>query len=109
MTESIPAFDMSEIVALYKGDARKSIEAMKSALASWAEIAGGGPPLQDLRRLAHQLRGSGRTYGFRSVTRICKAVENMMIKLEKRRIPADQRLQASVADKIGRLEALFKE
>jgi HPt (histidine-containing phosphotransfer) domain-containing protein len=40
-----------------------------------AEHLGGGR-LADVRRLAHQLRGSGGTYGFPDVTRLATAVES---------------------------------
>ncbi len=60
-----------------------------------------------MRRLSHQLRGSGRTYGFREVTRLCKAMENIMQKLENNKLPADDRIQESLQSKIERLSAIF--
>jgi len=103
-----PALDMSEIVDLYKEDARRMVEDMHKALTRWAEVATGGAPRQELRRLSHQLRGSGRTYGFRSVTRIGKAMEQIMQKLEKQALPADERTRKAVAVKVERLAQIFK-
>lgn len=104
-----PALDMSEIMDLYKGDARRMIQEMRAALQRWEDVQAGGASRQNLRRLSHQLRGSGRTYGFRSVTRVSKAVEVIMIKLEKRTLMADERVQQSIGDKIDRLAEIFKE
>jgi chemotaxis protein histidine kinase CheA len=104
---SEPALDLSEIIDLYKEDARRSIEQMRAAATQWAEVAQGGAACQQLRKLAHQLRGSGRTYGFRNVTRIGKAMEHLMIKLQTKRIPADERLREILVKYIQRLAVIF--
>jgi chemotaxis protein histidine kinase CheA len=104
---SEPILDMSEIVDLYKEDARRMIITMRSAVGRWDEVTHGGTARQELRRISHQLRGSGRTYGFRNVTRIGKAVEQIMQKLEKQAVPPDQRTQRSITDKIERLAVIF--
>ncbi len=106
---SEPALDMSEIIGLYKDDARRMIDEMRSALGRWGEVASGGPAQHDLRRLSHQLRGSGRTYGYRNVTCISKAVEQIVQKLEKQAFPADERVQRSIAAKIEKLAGIFRE
>ncbi len=106
MTE--PILDLSEIVDLYKEDARRMIDKMQQALARWEEVQHAGPARQELRRLSHQLRGSGRTYGFRSVTRFCKAIENIMLKLEKARLTADERVHASIRQKLDSLVSAFR-
>jgi chemotaxis protein histidine kinase CheA len=104
-----PVFDMSEIIALYKEDARQSVLGMRAAWLQWAEISAGGPARQNLRKLSHQLRGSGRTYGFPEVTRVSKAIENIMTKLEKKRLPAGEPARLSLQKKIDRLAAVFKD
>jgi chemotaxis protein histidine kinase CheA len=104
-----PAFDLSEIIALYKEDANRTIELMRKAVGHWAEVAMGGQAFQELRKWAHQLRGSGRTYGFRGVTRVSKAIEGIMIKMQKKTIPADDRTRLSVEKKLERLQTYFKE
>jgi|SRR5437879_384445 len=101
------SLDLSEIVDLYKEDARLMIEKMRGALARWEEVQKDGPARAELRRLSHQLRGSGRTYGFRSATCICKAIENIMIRIEKIRFPADERVRESVQKKLERLGSVF--
>ena len=65
-----PAMDLTEIIGLYKEDARRSVEQMRLAAGRWDDVASGGDACKELRKLSHQLRGSGRTYGFREVTRI---------------------------------------
>src|SRR5256885_265633 len=95
-----PALDMSEIIGLYKEDARRMVSDMRSALQRWDEVKIGGPARNDLRRLSHQLRGSGRTYGFRNVTRISKAMEQIVQKLEKQILEADERVKKAMAGKI---------
>ena len=65
---------------------------LQAALARWDDIQAGGPARQEMRKLSHQLRGSGRTYGFREVTRLCKAMENIILKLEKNNLKADDRV-----------------
>jgi chemotaxis protein histidine kinase CheA len=85
------------------------IDKMKAALGRWDEVKQGGPARADLRRLSHQLRGSGRTYGFRSVTRSCKAIENIVLRLEKGKLPPDERAQQSIRKKLESLVAAFKE
>jgi chemotaxis protein histidine kinase CheA len=102
-----PSLDLSEIIDLYKEDARLMIEKMRSAVASWKDIQNGGPARTDLRRLSHQLRGSGRTYGFRSATRICKAIENITLKMDKNSIPVDERVRESIQKKLECLAAVF--
>jgi chemotaxis protein histidine kinase CheA len=82
-------------------------EKMRSALSRWEEVQKGGPARAELRRMSHQLRGSGRTYGFRSVTRICKAVENIVLKVDKTRLPADERVRESIRKKLERLASVF--
>jgi chemotaxis protein histidine kinase CheA len=104
-----PAFDLSEIVGLYKEDARHMIQEMRAAAGKWNEVSVGGPARGTLRRLSHQLRGSGRTYGFRNVTRVSKAVEQIIWKLEKQAISPDERLRLAVVSKIDRLESIFRE
>ena len=106
MTE--PVLDLSEIVGLYKEDARRSIELMRAAAHSWDDVRQGGAARIQLRKLAHQLRGSGRTYGFRSVTRIGKALEHMMIKLQAKRVQPDERVQKCVTRLIERLAITFR-
>lgn len=102
-----PALDLSEIIDLYKEDARRMVGQMKEALSHWTDIQTGGTARQDMRRLSHQLRGSGRTYGFREVTRICKAIENITHKLEKGKLPANDRIQGSLRKKVELLAATF--
>ena len=102
-----PALDLSEIMDLYKEDARRMAALMQSAVSRWEEVRQAGPARQELRRLSHQMRGSGRTYGFRQVTRICKAIENIVQKLEKNKLPADDRARESLGRKIDRLVAVF--
>jgi chemotaxis protein histidine kinase CheA len=99
--------DMSEIVDLYKEDARRMVADMRDALTRWKEVGVGGPAGQVLRRFSHQLRGSGRTYGFRSVSRISKAVEHIMIKIETRGLPADERTRNSIGAKVEKLATIF--
>jgi flagellar hook-basal body complex protein FliE len=89
-----PTLDLSEIIDLYKEDAKKMVEKMRSAVARWEEIQ-------------HQLRGSGRTYGYRQVTRFSKALESIMQKLEKAQLPADDRSRKAIQDKIERIAAAF--
>ena len=102
-----PAFDLSEIVELYKEDARGMVVKMRAALGRWAEVSQGGPARVDLRRLSHQLRGSGRTYGFRHVSRFAKALESVILRMEKGAVSADERTRKSVGDKIERLASVF--
>ena len=102
-----PALDLSELVDLYKADARGMVDQMTSALNRWAEVQAGGSARLELRKLSHQLRGSGRTYGFNQVTRICKAMENIVQKLEKQKCNADDRVRHLLQQKIDRLTAVF--
>ncbi len=102
-----PILDLSEIMGMYKEDAQKTVIKMGEAFSQWAEIQRGGQPRLDLRRMSHQLRGSGRTYGFRRVTRFCKAIENIMIKLDKKQLPADERVHESIRKKLELLKSAF--
>jgi len=104
-----PAIDLSEIMDLYKEDAKRMIQQMQSALIRWPEIQQGGPARLELRKLSHQMRGSGRTYGFGHATRMCKAMENIVQKLEHNRLPADDRILKSLRAKIERLISIFVE
>ena len=103
-----PAMDLSEIMDLYKEDARQAIAQMQGAMERWKEVVQGGPARTDLRRLSHQLRGSGRTYGFREVTRIGKAIENTVQKMERDALRPDNRVRQALSVKIDRLQALFR-
>lgn len=105
MTE--PALDLSEIVGMYKEDGRRMVREMRAALLRWDEISIGGPARTSLRRLAHQFRGSGRTYGFRDVTRVGKAMEQIMWKMEKQTLAASDAVRHSLASKVDRLETIF--
>ena len=107
MAEAEPILDFSEIITLYKLDACQSVEKMKAALANWGEVTTGGPARSELRKLSHQMRGSGRTYGFKDVTRICKAMEKTIELLEKNRHDADETVRESLRCKIERLDAAF--
>ena len=102
-----PALDLSEIIDLYKEDVKRMVGLMRSAMGRWDELVKGGAPHQELRRLSHQLRGSGRTYGFHNVTRISKALEHIVQKLEKKTLAGDERVKQSLAKKIERLDQLF--
>ena len=102
-----PALDLSEIMGLYKEDARRMVGQMQAALTRWTEVQEGGPARQELRKLSHQMRGSGQTYGFRQATRICKAMENSVQKLERNRLSADDRIQKSLRIKVEKLTAVF--
>lgn len=106
---SEPVLDLSEIIDLYKEDARLMVLRMRNALERWQEVVSGGPARQELRKLSHQLRGSGRTYGFRDVTCISKAMERLMDKLEKRTLHADERVRQSIAVKVERLSRTFQK
>src|SRR5262249_21496271 len=98
---------LTELIELYKEDAARVVLKMKAILSNWKEIQAEGAARQDLRRVSHQMRGSGRTYGFHNVTKICKAMENIMLKLEKKRLRADDRVRASLERKIERLASIF--
>ena len=100
--------DLSEILGLYKEDARRYVQQMRTDVQAWDQVAGGGPASLELRKLAHQLRGSGRTYGFRKVTRIGKALEHVMIILQAKRFPADDRARHLITKYIDRLEVIFE-
>jgi chemotaxis protein histidine kinase CheA len=102
-----PSLDLSEIMDLYKEDARIMIGKMRAAHRCWEDYQKGGPARTDIRRLAHQLRGSGRTYGFRQVSRYSKAIENITIKIDKAHLAADDRARESIAKKIDLLDAAF--
>ncbi len=100
--------DLSEIVGMYKEDARRMIQDMRQAADRWQEVREGGPARQILRRLSHQLRGSGQTYGFRRATLVSKALEQIIQKLENGKLSADERVQRSVATKIDLLNSVFE-
>lgn len=102
-----PVLDFSEIIALYKLDALQSVERMRAALGKWDEVASGGPARLELRKISHQIRGSGRTYGFGNATRLGKAMERVVEALEKNRLQADERVQRSLVDKVERLAKIF--
>ena len=106
---SEPVLDLSEIVGMYKEDARRSVEQMRTAIKRWEEVAQGGPACLELRKLAHQLRGSGRTYGFREVTRVGKAMEHLIMRLQAKHLPADERLRTVLTSHIERLGTIFEE
>ncbi len=103
------ALDMSEIIGMYKEDARRMVGDMRAAVGQWPEVESGGTARLQLRRLSHQLRGSGRTYGFRTVSRVSKALEQIIQKLEKQTLTADERIKKSVSDKVDRLAKIFAE
>jgi len=103
-----PVLDMSDIIGFYKEDARRMIGSMRAALARWNEFATGGAARKELRRLSHQLRGSGRTYGFCDVTRVSKALEQIILSLDKQTLAADDRVKRSVTEKIDRLAHIFQ-
>jgi chemotaxis protein histidine kinase CheA len=104
-----PALDLSEIIGLYKEDARRMAGQLQAAWRRWEEVQAGGPARQELRKFSHQLRGSGRTYGFREVTCLCKAMENIVQKMEKNNLPADDRVREALRRKIERLVVVFSE
>jgi chemotaxis protein histidine kinase CheA len=104
-----PVLDMSEIISLYKGDARKMVEEMRASLQRWDDLCAGGTARQTLRKISHQLRGSGRTYGFHSVSRVGKAIERVIQRLESRALQPDDRVRQSLANKVERLASIFKE
>jgi chemotaxis protein histidine kinase CheA len=106
MTE--PVIDLSEILDMYKEDARRSVSQMRAAMENWSEVLNDGPARQEIRKLSHQLRGSGRTYGFRNVSRVAKAMEHAVILLQSGRIPADERLKKCLSTWIERLAEAFK-
>lgn len=106
---SEPTLDLSEIIDMYKQDARLSVQRMQAAAQCWDEVVQGGPACLQLRKLAHQLRGSGRTYGFRNVTRIGKALERAMIYVQSKRMKADDpRLHPFVTKCLDSLANVFK-
>src|SRR5258708_1536544 len=102
------ALDLTEIIEPYKEDARQAVQKMRAAVERWEELASGGPACKELRKLSHQLRGSGRTYGFRNVTRIGKALEHTIIRMEQHRIQADERLRKAMKAHVEQLAAIFK-
>jgi chemotaxis protein histidine kinase CheA len=102
-----PIMDLSEIIGLYKEDARRSVGAMRAALGRWEDVCRLGPAALELRKLAHQLRGSGRTYGFRDVTRLGKAMEHVMIRLQTKKIGPDERCRTLLTGYVDRLTKIF--
>ena len=102
-----PAWDLGELVGVYKEDARKTVAHMRDALARWDEMAENGPASQELRKLAHQLRGSGRTYGFRNVSRVAKALERLVIKLQSKSLEPSDRLLQVMKKNVQRLSEIF--
>jgi chemotaxis protein histidine kinase CheA len=104
---SEPVLDLSEIIGLYKTDARRSVDQMRAALQQWDDFSQGGAACALVRKLAHQLRGSGRTYGFRDVTRIAKAMEKITIKIQAKTFAADDRLRDFMTASVKRLAVIF--
>jgi chemotaxis protein histidine kinase CheA len=104
---SEPILDLSEIMDLYKADARRMVGEMQSLLGRWEEVASSVTGRKELRRLAHQLRGSGRTYGFRDVSRICKAMETIVIKFDSQHLTDAERIRQSLCAKVERLATIF--
>ncbi len=102
-----PALDLSEIMDLYKVDARVMVDKMRAAWARWEDVAKGGPARQELRKLSHQLRGSGRTYGYRSVSHCSKAIEGIITRMDKARLQADDRVREALRKQIERLATSF--
>ena len=100
--------DLSEIIGPYKDEARRSVQLMRAALQRWEEVTLGGSARKELRKMSHQLRGSGRTYGFRNVSRISKAIEHLIQKLESKRIDPDARLRRVVSAHVEKLAGIFK-
>lgn len=84
------------------------IHMMQGALARWEDVQRGGEARSELRRLSHQLRGSGRTYGFHTVTRLAKAMESIVQKLEKNKLPADERSREAIRQLVDRLAITFR-
>ena len=59
-----PALDLSEIVGMYKEDARRSVTQMRAALERWEEVGQDGPACQELRKLAQPLLETGAVCEF---------------------------------------------
>lgn len=108
MADTEPVLDLSELLELYKTDARQTVDKMRASFLRWGEVVTGGAARQELRKWSHQLRGSGRTYGFRDVTRVSKAIERIMERLDKGRVQPEIRVQESLGRKIDRLAQIFQ-
>ena len=60
--------DMAQIIQGFVGRLADQLDAMRQALA--------GGRHEELRRLAHQLKGAGGSYGYPSLTEACKVLED---------------------------------
>ena len=68
MSQFINDPDMTQILQGFVGRLADQLDAMRQAL--------GGGRHEELRRLAHQLKGAGGSYGYPSLTEACKALED---------------------------------
>ena len=103
-----PAFDLSEIVDLYKADARASVAQLCLHMKNLSNVVQGAEAVAGVRRISHQLRGSGKTYGFPQVTRLSKALERISISIQAHRIDLSERTVGVIQRYIGKLASIFE-
>jgi len=82
--------DMGELIAEFAGEMPSRVEALES-------VAQAGS-IDDLQRLAHQLKGAGAGYGFEPVSSAAARLENRLRALE-----GDERTLASVGEELRSL------
>ena len=68
MSQFIDDPDMAPIIQGFVGRLADQLDAMRQALA--------GGRHEELRRLAHKLKGAGGSYGYPSLTEACKVLED---------------------------------
>ena len=66
-------------------------------------------PLQDMIRLCHTLAGSGASYGFEQVTRVCRAIEQQLRDIEKQARAPDSAEQAQIQQQLQQLQRLAEQ
>jgi HPt (histidine-containing phosphotransfer) domain-containing protein len=60
--------DLEDLIPMFMSNRKKEIENLKAALAA--------SNYEEMRQIGHRMKGSGRSYGFATITEIGKRIED---------------------------------
>jgi chemosensory pili system protein ChpA (sensor histidine kinase/response regulator) len=99
----------AEIAGIFTEEATELLESAQAALQRWADGAGAGAALADLKRPLHTLKGGARLSGARAIGDLAHGIETVIDRIERGEVPADDNARAALQAGIDALAQMREQ
>ena len=99
----------AEIAGIFTEEATELLESAQAALQRWADGAGAGAALADLKRPLHTLKGGARLSGARAIGDLAHGIETVIDRIERGEVPTDGNARAALQAGIDALAQMREQ